>query len=206
MRWAVFWLLIVAVVLVPFFLFEERFNAVAARIQGGGLTTISAAALIAALLAADIALPVPSSLVSTAAGVLLGFWFGAAVCWFGMTTGCLIGYVLGSRAARGPAATLVGQNELVRAESIARRYGDWTLVLTRAVPVLAEASVIVAGIARMPFSRFFLVTALSNLGISAAYSAVGAYSMCVESFLLAFVGAMAIPAAAGLALRRFERK
>jgi membrane protein DedA with SNARE-associated domain len=101
---------------------------------------------------------------------------------------------------------LVGQAELVRAESITQRYGEWTLILTRAVPVLAEASVIFAGIARMPFPRFIAITALSNLGIAVAYAAVGAFSMRMESFLVAFAGAIALPGIAAIALRRFEHK
>jgi len=41
-----------------------------------------------------------------------------------------------------------------------------------------------------------LLTALSNLGISAVYAAVGAFSSNVNSFLLAFFGAILAPAAA----------
>ena len=33
------------------------------------------------------------------------------------------------------------------------RYGEWTLILTRAVPVLAEAAVLFAGMTAMPFRR-----------------------------------------------------
>jgi len=36
----------------------------------------------------------------------------------------------------------------------------------RAVPVLAEATTIIAGASRMEFVRFFLVAAVANLGIS----------------------------------------
>jgi len=186
-----------AVVLVPFFLFEDVFAGLASRIQEGGMPAITTATVIAGLLAADIVLPVPSSIVSTAAGALLGFWNGAAVCWIGMTAGCLFGYALGSRAARGPASRLVGANDLERAASVVERYGDWALVVSRPVPVLAEASVIFAGIIRVPFKRFALITTLSNLGICLGYAAVGAFSMKLESFLLAFAGAILLPAGCG---------
>jgi hypothetical protein len=98
-------------------------------------------------------LPVPSSIVSTAAGVLLGFWRGTAVVFAGMTAGCLLGYAVGSRSSA-VARRVVGEDGLVRAADLVRRYGDWVLVACRPVPVLAEASVIFAGLAHAPFGRF----------------------------------------------------
>jgi uncharacterized membrane protein YdjX (TVP38/TMEM64 family) len=144
------------------------------------------------LLALDVVLPVPSSIVSTAAGVLLGFWRGAVVVWTGMMVACLLGYALGARAA-GLARRFVGEPGLERAGKLVRRYGDWTIVMCRPVPVLAEASVIFAGLVGAPFVRFLALTALSNLGVAIGYAAFGAFSMSVDSFLVAFVGALLIP-------------
>ena len=63
--------------------------------------------------------------------------------------------------------------------------------------VLAEVSVIFAGLVRAPFGRFLRLTACSNLGIALGYAAVGAFSMRIDSFLIAFLGALVIP---GLAI------
>lgn len=196
MRWVVLSAILIAVVLVPFFLFEEQFNQFAAEVARGDRSPWLAAGGILALLAADVVLPVPSSIVSTAAGVLLGFWRGAAVVFGGMTLGCLLGFAVGARAS-GAARKIVGDDGLARAAELVRRYGDWALVVCRPVPVLAEASVIFAGLVHAPFGRFVRLTALANLGIAAGYSAMGAFSMRVESFLLAFAGALIVP---GLAI------
>jgi membrane protein DedA with SNARE-associated domain len=196
MRWAFVWLILVAIVLVPFFLFEDAFNAFAEQIARGEASTGGAALAIGGLLAFDVFLPVPSSIVSTAAGVLLGLWRGGAVVWIGMMTGCLVGYWVGRRSTP-LARRLVGADGLVRAGTLANRYGPWAVVLCRPVPVLAEATVIFAGLVRAPLARFLALTASSNLGIAAGYAAIGAYSMRVESFLLAFIGAIVVP---GLAL------
>jgi len=153
MRWAVVWVVLISLVLVPFFLFEAEFNAFAERITRTDSGIWLAAVSIFSLLALDIILPVPSSIVSTAAGVLLGFWRGAAVVWGGMMVGCLLGYALGRRVS-GAAARFVGEDGLRRAESLVDRYGDWTIVMCRPVPVLAEASVVFAGLIRAPFGRF----------------------------------------------------
>ena len=205
MRWAVLWVLLIGVVLVPFVLFEDQFNALAAQITGGGVSRAVAASAIFALLALDVFLPVPSSLVATAAGVLLGFVAGAAVVWLGMTAGCLLGYFLGRRASAG-AAWIVGRESLRRAEDLMRRYGDLALVICRPVPVVAEASIVFAGVARAPMTRVLWLTALANLGIAAGYAAFGAFSMRMDSFVAAFVGALALPAVAlGISRIAFRR-
>ena len=77
------------------------------------------------------------------------------------------------------------------------RYGPWALVVCRPIPVLAEASVVFGGLVRTPVVPFIGLTMLSNLGIAIAYAAVGAFSMRVQSFLLTFLAALALP---GLAM------
>jgi len=200
MRW--FWLslAVVALILIPFFLFESYFTRLADRVMAGDISTPAAVAIISGLLGLDVLLPVPSSLVSAAAGVLLGFWSGTFVVWAGMTLSCAIAYVIGSRSAR-LTGRIVGHDGLERARRIASRYGDLAVVLCRPVPVLAEASVIFAGVVRVPPLRFLTVCALANLGVAAGYAAIGAFSMRMDSFLIAFGGAMALPALAWLASR-----
>jgi uncharacterized membrane protein YdjX (TVP38/TMEM64 family) len=196
MRWALLWGLLIGLVLLPFVFFEATFNALAVRITQSGTSRFLAAGSIFALLALDVFLPVPSSIVATGAGVILGFAEGTAIVWGGMMAGCVIGYGTGIGAAA-TARWIVGQDNLVRAEALMRRYGELALVLCRPVPVLAEASVVFAGIVRTPFVRFAALTAISNLGIALGYAAFGAFSMRLDSFLVAFVGALLLP---GIAL------
>jgi uncharacterized membrane protein YdjX (TVP38/TMEM64 family) len=195
MRWAVLWVVLIGVVLAPFLLFERQFDALSAWLAAGHLSAAVTGAAIVALLGLDVFLPVPSSIVSTGAGALLGFWLGAAVVWAGMTIGCAIGYACGSRTAA-LARRLVGEDGLARAGAIMDRYGAWALVICRPVPVLAEASTVFAGLVRRPLGPFLGLTTLSNLGIAVAYTAVGAYSMEAQSFVLTFAGALALPAVA----------
>jgi uncharacterized membrane protein YdjX (TVP38/TMEM64 family) len=191
-RWFLISVLLLAMIVVPFLMFGERFDQLGARMMRGDLASWPAAALISSFLALDIILPVPSSIVSTGAGVMFGFLRGTLVVWVGMMAGCLFGYLLGSRAT--PAARrFVGADGLSRAERVAADYGDWAIVICRPVPVLAEASVILAGLVHMPWRRFTVLTSTSNLGIAAAYAAIGAYSMSIGSFLLTFAGAIVLP-------------
>ena len=202
MRWFVVSLVLIAFILVPFILFEDQFNSIAGRVVGGDVSPWYSAAAIAVLLASDVFLPIPSSILAAASGVVLGFVWGAVTVWGGMTASCLVGYAFGARAAAA-AGRFVGDAGMTRASNLAARYGDYALVLCRPIPVLAEASVVFAGIVRRPFGRFLSMTTWSNAGIALGYAAIGAYSMRVDSFLLAFLGAMVVPAVAMLAGRLF---
>jgi uncharacterized membrane protein YdjX (TVP38/TMEM64 family) len=124
MRWTVLWVVIVALVLIPFFLFEDWFNALALQIASGTTSRRTAAALAAGLLTFDVFLPVPSSLVSAAAGVVLGFWPATALIWSSMTLACLLGYGFG-RGAAGAARRFVGEPGIARATRLAADYGNY---------------------------------------------------------------------------------
>jgi membrane protein DedA with SNARE-associated domain len=181
-------------VLLPFLLLEQQFNTFAESVTRSDTSRWLVAGAIFSLLALDVFLPVPSSIVSTAAGVLLGFTIGTAVVWGGMMIGCLLGYAVGTRGSAA-ARRLVGEDGIARAAALVQRYGDLTIVLCRPVPVLAEASVVFAGLVHAHYGRFVRLTATSNLGIAAGYAAVGAYSRRLDSysFLIAFAGALLLP-------------
>jgi uncharacterized membrane protein YdjX (TVP38/TMEM64 family) len=198
-------LLLLLVILIPFGLWEEPITRWAEETARGDRPQSTVAAIVAGLLALDIVLPVPSSLVSTSAGLLLGVGTGTLVSWSGMTLGCLVGYALGQRMAQKPARRLVGEQEYETVSALMARYGDRTIAFCRAVPVLAEASVLLAGTFEMPFRRFALLTAVSNLGISGVYAAVGATSARLNSFLFAFLGAICLPLLAMLLARLVRR-
>lgn len=195
MRWALLWVILIGLVLLPFLLFEEEFNAFAAQVTRTGTSRGIVAAAVFGLLALDVFLPVPSSIVSTAAGVFLGFAAGAAVVWTGMMVGCVLGYAVGAKGS-GVARALVGEDGLHRASGLAAKYGDLTIVICRPVPVLAEATVVFAGLVRAPRARFLRLAAFSNLGIALGYSAFGAFTPRQDSplsFVFAFLGALLLP-------------
>jgi uncharacterized membrane protein YdjX (TVP38/TMEM64 family) len=203
-RWALLAVIVLALILVPFILFEEPL-ARWAKVLLLPENRSWAAAAVFALLALDVFLPIPSSMVSTASGALLGFGGGMVASAAGMTAGALIGFVLGRMLGPGTAGRLVGEGEVARVSQSWERHGVWVLVLFRAVPVLAEASVIFAGLARMPVGHFLLLTGGANLCISAAYAAAGAYAVTGQTFLLAFAAAVLLPLLATMVAKRQGR-
>lgn len=193
MRWAIVCAVLVTAVLVPFLLFGGTFTTLAEWLTRGTLPVRVVVPAVIALLALDVFLPVPSSLISAGAGALLGFWGGTLTIWVGMTAGCIVGYAVGALMA-GRARQFIGDADLQRAGRLLDRHGIWALAACRAVPVLAEASVVFSGLAATRLRPFLLISSLSNLAIAATYSAVGHYALQVDSFLLAFLGALTLPA------------
>lgn len=202
LRWTLLVGAVLAVVLLPFLLFGERMEAWTADLLRTGAERPAVVALgIVLLLAGDLFLPVPSSLVGTAAGYFLGFVGGTLTSLAGMTAGALLAYALGKGSGRTVARRFVGRGEVERLERLRERFGDWAIVVARPLPVLAEASAVLAGMGRMPLRRFLLLTTLSNLGISAAYAAIGRFSSAADSFLLAVAGAVLLPGLVMLLLK-----
>jgi uncharacterized membrane protein YdjX (TVP38/TMEM64 family) len=116
-----------------------------------------------ALLAADVLLPIPSSIVGSLLGARLGFWWGFAACFVGLMTGQLGAYAV----ARLFSARLRLQ---VTAEAPALA----AIFLSRPVPVFAEAVVLVAGATRVAAVPFVLACGAGNAIYAAVLAANGA--------------------------------
>ncbi|MDD4736693.1 MAG: VTT domain-containing protein, partial [Kiritimatiellae bacterium] len=195
--------LILALILIPFVLFGTWIEEWTVRfIETAREHRLLSAAVLGGLLAGDVVLPTPSSLISTACGLLLGGPLGTLTSLLGMSISCTLGYALGRFGRTALRNRMLSETDLVRLEHLYQRTGDWLVVITRPVPVLAEAAVIVAGMGRMPFARFLLLSTLSNLGISLVYALVGAFSADSGAFFWSFAGAILLPLAALLLMKR----
>ena len=182
-------LLLLFLILIPFFLFgaaiEARTEALASAERGaialGG----------AGLLALDIVLPVPSSLVATAIGAALGPWSGTAVNALGLSLGCAAGLLLG-RSGSPLARRLLGQALYRRFAAASARHGIVLILVCRAVPVLGEASIVAAGAGRTRFGPALAAATAANLMIGAVYAFAGGAAPTVAVGL-----AIGLPVAAG---------
>jgi membrane protein DedA with SNARE-associated domain len=206
-RWLALVGMVLAMILIPFFAFGEGIDDWVENVLRAPADHKTVAGFILGLLlAVDILLPVPSSLVSTGLGALLGWAVGTIVSTLGMTAACWVGYQLGRGAGRVAARRLISLRELAWLEGAWTRWGSAIVLLLRAVPALAEASTILAGMGRMRQGRFLLLAMLSNAIISTVYATVGAYAVSTHSFLLAFTGAVLIPALVLWAAHRLQAK
>ena len=186
-------LFVSAVVLATFFLWGERIDAWTQKVVEKAADDKTLVAVILFLvLASDIFLPVPSSIASTACGLVLGPVPGFAVSFLAMSASAASGYALG-RFASGAAARIVGAADMAALREFQRRSGPWTLLALRPVPVLSEASAVFAGIGRLPVVPTALQLALGNAVVSLVYVLVGAFFADAErGSWLAFLAAMAV--------------
>jgi uncharacterized membrane protein YdjX (TVP38/TMEM64 family) len=206
-RWTLVGVFTTALIVVPFALFETRFSDSSQAFLSSTTSRGIVAAAAAGLLASDVLLPVPSSFVSAFAVGALGPVLGAVSVWTGMTAGALIGYAVGHGGGRPLVARVVGPSELARADRLFARYGKGVLVVCRGVPVLAEASVLLAGAARMPLVGFAWVTSAAHVGLALAYALVTSFGAEGAWAMLApFALGIAVPALAILVLKRVERR
>jgi uncharacterized membrane protein YdjX (TVP38/TMEM64 family) len=195
-------LLAVAVPLVPFLAFGTRLDhAVAGWLDPPPAPQVMAAIEVG-VLAADLLLPVPSSMVATLGGAHLGVVIGTACAWLGMTAGAMVGWWLGrtAGAASLSSLTLAEQERLTRQQ---RRFGPLAVVLTRPLPLLAEAAALMAGASGMSWRDFLLAAGSGNLAIALVWSLAGALGRQADSLQWVLMGSLAVPVAiTWLVLRR----
>ncbi len=189
---------VLAIPIVPFVLMDESIDSWLTGQFDEDISPSVVAGVVVAGLATDVFLPVPSSMLSTVAGNQLGFFAGTAVSWLGMTLGALFAFALARLFGRRLALWLSGRDDLARTDRLAGRFGPMVLVVTRPVPLLAEASVLLLGATDLPWRRFLAPIALSNLGIAAAYAALGN----LVQLPIALAASIALPLLAAVVARR----
>lgn len=106
-----------------------------------------------------------------------------------------MGLLLARRVGTEASRTLLGPDQFDRLTAALRRRGLALLAVCRPVPVLAEASVLVAGASRMPLRRTIGVTAAANVGVAGVYVWLGASAGDAVPFLLVFAASCLLPAA-----------
>lgn len=188
--------------IVPFVTLGESFEAQAAAWVQRPWSTGELIGATIGLLSADILLPVPASGVCTYAAGILGFWKGAAAAWVGMSAGALLGYEAARWLGHPLARRLIAADDRERLERSAARRGAWSLVLLRPAPVLAEASVILAGALRMPRRTFLAGVLPTNAVMAVVYAAFGAFADSQGALVPAVVASLALPLAGLWLLRR----
>jgi 3-dehydroquinate synthase len=206
LRWTLVAVGLISLIVVPFVIWEAELQVWSEAWLVGAEGRVVVAFVVTLLLALDVLLPIPSSVVASLAVLSLGPVLGASAVWLGLTAGAALGYALGKSGGRVLVRRLVGERELERAERLATHFGSSVLVVTRGVPVLAEASSLLAGAFAMPLGRFALIVGCSNLGLALAYallSHVG--SSAGAGFVLPFALGVVVPALAWVLLRLVEK-
>src|SRR5215210_3591503 len=153
------------------------------ELKRGGLV---AAMIGVGLLIADVALPVPSSIVMVAHGALFGVALGSLLSLVGMIGAAMVGFAIGRRG--GPLVErVVREGERRRADRMLERWGALALVITRPVPILAETCAILAGASRISWTKALLASLAGSLSPALLYALAGAVSASFQSGALMFL-------------------
>ncbi len=185
--------LVLLIPILPFLLFGAELESWIETWTESEISRETTAAFVVGILATDILLPVPSSVVSTWGGQALGTVTGTLSSWLGMTMGAVLGFTLARLLGYRFAKRFSKPEELERVDRLCQRWGPITLVLARGVPVFAEASVLLMGVHKLGWHRFIWPVVLSNFGIALAYSAFGDIGRRQGWLALALAVAMGLP-------------
>lgn len=184
------WAILITIVLIPFFIFEESVNnRINVLVSENGGNTFALAAILFAVLASDIFLPVPSCLLSAMCGAFLGPVLGFIVSFAAMSVSGVIGFFIGSTASS-LARRLISDNEK-SLESNAKS-GPFMLFILRPVPVLAECSCVYAGLRRYNFAKCVVWLSVGNAVISTVYAVIGHFGRANDSFVPAFAAVVVL--------------
>ncbi len=201
----ILWLVLFASIIVPFVIWGDAFEAYGASLLDSATPSASLALILVALLAADLVLPVPSSVLAVGVGAVFGTAAGTMVIAVGLSLGAWVGYELGRSAGRAGVSRWVDDFQRERLEAFMAKHGLGLLIALRAVPVLAEASVVVAGTSGMPRGRVLAVTTLANLVVALVYGTAGSIAADLGSLEIAAMASVGLPGLAMLLSARIRR-
>lgn len=201
-----YWLLVGSIItafLVVYLLVEAFHVPLLTEVSPLSRATYATALLGVGLLTADALLPVPSSLVMVALGALFGFAAGSALSLVGNVTGFLFAYWLGSRSSP-LVQRLVSNQELDRGSRVLRRWGVMALILTRPLPILAETTVIMAGVSKLPFARSLAAITAGSLPACLLYAWAGSQAKDFDVTAIIFLALILLAVAAWMIDRRWK--
>ena len=146
------------------------------------------------LLGSDVFLPIPSSVLAVFLGARLGLGVGVLAIALGLNLGTAIGYGAGWYWGYPLVRRFVSEEQRDTIQNLENRFSYLALAMVRAVPVLAEASVLAAGAARFKFRPTCLALLIANFSLAFLYAGFGSIGQEIASPFLLLLGGIGVPA------------
>jgi len=148
------------------------------------------------LLAADIVIPVPSSIVMVLSGAAFGVLWGSILAFIGSVSGEWLGFEIARKYGTSLSTRFIGDDaERQRLNRILATHGAAAVAVTRALPVVMETMSVVAGLSTMKRSTFLIASAIGTAPIVIVYAYAGAVSREMDSVVPAVIILIAVAAA-----------
>jgi uncharacterized membrane protein YdjX (TVP38/TMEM64 family) len=155
------------------------------------------AATVVGLLAADVFIPIPSSVIMILSGAAFGVWWGSILAFAGSVAGEWLGFELARRFGSAWASRFIGDaRDVERMNAMLARHGAVAVAVTRPLPVVMETMSLVAGVSTMKRRTFLAASVVGTAPIVVVYAYAGAMSREMGSLLPAIVMLIAIGGAA----------
>ena len=126
------------------------------------------------LLVSDLVLPMPGTVVMAALGYVYGGWWGGVFALVGEMLASMAGYGAGRMFGEKFIRRWLGDKDFERGRKVFGEGGGWIVAFSRALPILPEVVSCMAGMSRMPFSRFVVSSACGNVPMAFAFAFIGA--------------------------------
>ena len=153
------------------------------------------------LLAADLVLPVPGTVVMSALGYVYGVAIGGLVASVGSITAGLLGYGVGRFIGEKAARKWLGDTDFEKGRLLFARGGGWMVAVSRSLPILPEAISCTAGLVRMPFGRFLVSLICGSLPVGYLFAWIGVAGRETPGWALVF--SLLAPAVLWLAAKKW---
>lgn len=144
-----------------------------------------------ALLMADVIAPVPSSVIMFANGALFGPILGALLSMIGGLGAAWLGHWIGGKGERA-ARRWMGEDALITANRFFQKYGMIAVILSRPIPIFAEAVSITAGLSGMSRRRLLWGSVLGLLPAAILFALVGTYAVEWDAGTYALLAVVAV--------------
>lgn len=152
---------------------------------GPWAAVVSAALIIGQAIVA----PIPANFIVITNGLVFGTVWGALLSWGSTLAGASLCFFVSKLFGRPIAFKLVGP-ALTRAEKFFHRYGGRAVFVVRIMPFVPfDAISYAAGLVGVPFSRFFLATAVGTIPSMLLYSYLGSIAFKGFAWLLLGIAA-----------------
>jgi uncharacterized membrane protein YdjX (TVP38/TMEM64 family) len=133
------------------------------------------------VLASDIILPVPSSIVMYTNGYILGLIAGSFISLVAVMIGAIVGYYLGKMTSLG-----IKAKEDENAERVLLKYGTMSILISRGIPILSESICIVCGYNKMPLKLYLILNLIGYIPVCLVYGFFGSAGYDKNTFLISF--------------------
>lgn len=146
-------------------------------LQAKDFSPLYAGSIVALLLFADLFIAIPTLTVIILSGYFLGNTYGAIAALIGTMLAGISGYAISRYYGNGIMAFLI-KDEEKRKQAIDAfdRSGFAMITLSRAMPILPEATACLAGITNMKFWKFLLAWSISTIPFTLIASYAGSIS------------------------------